>query len=355
MMTELLKSCLIAVPGGVLFYFLHLPLPWMLGPLAAVTVYKTTTGNRLFWPVELRNAALIVLGYAIGRPFSLETGRQIAVQLPLMALVTMLTVLISLLMGYIIHKRAGVSLATGLLGSVPGGLSQMPVLAEEIEGADVTVVTFMQTARLLTVVFSVPFLATHGLAGDIALNHAVVSPIAGNGLPQAEQTMLLFGLIAVGSAFVARRIKLPTPYLLGPILATGMMTVSSGWEAPPLPALTIIVAQVFTGIYMGTSTNIASLQNWRVLLPQVLLGVVVVVLASLLAGYMLAYLGVSTLITGFLSTAPGGMAEMGLTAMLVHADISMIVAYQLFRLLVVLLFVPSLIRFVVKTVQPQRS
>lgn len=339
---------MIAVPGGVLFYFLHVPLPWMLGPLAAVTVYQTATGKELYWPVTLRNTALIALGYAIGRPFSLETGRQIAAQFPYMVLVTLLTVLISLLMGYITHKKTGINLATGLIGSVPGGLSQMTVLAEEIQGADVTVVTFMQTTRLLSVVFIVPFLAAHGLAGSMTLNNAVVSPAVNTALPQAE-TMLIFGLIAVGSAFFAGWLKLPTPYLLGPILATGITTVSSGWEAPALPSLVIIIAQVFTGIYMGTSANIASLQNWRVLLPQVLLGAFVVVSASLAAGYMLTYLGVASLVTGFLSTAPGGMAEMGLTAMLLHADISMIVAYQIFRLLVVLLLVPPLIRFVVET------
>lgn len=36
-----------------------------------------------------------------------------------------------------------------------------------------------------------------------------------------------------------------------------------------------------------------------------------------------------SLVTAFLSTAPGGMAEMGLTAMLLNVDLSVIIAFQL--------------------------
>ena len=42
----------------------------------------------------------------------------------------------------------------------------MVVLSEEIAGSDLTVVTFMQTIRLLATVFIVPFIVIHGLAGD---------------------------------------------------------------------------------------------------------------------------------------------------------------------------------------------
>jgi len=43
-----------------------------------------------------------------------------------------------------------------------------------------------------------------------------------------------------------------------------------------------------------------------------------------------------TFLTAFISTALGGMTEMGLTAMMVHADLSTVIAFQLFRLLFVL-------------------
>jgi uncharacterized membrane protein AbrB (regulator of aidB expression) len=44
-------------------------------------------------------------------------------------------------------------------------------------------------------------------------------------------------------------------------------------------------------------------------------------------------------LTAFIGTAPGGMAEMGITAMMVNADLSTVVAFQLSRLLFVLVIV----------------
>ncbi|RYG72527.1 hypothetical protein EU245_10000 [Lentibacillus lipolyticus] len=58
------------------------------------------------------------------------------------------------------------------------------------------------------------------------------------------------------------------------------------------------------------------------------------------AGYGLAVLYNLTYSTAFLSTAPGGMVEMGLTAAAVGGDVSVVTSYQLFRLLVIMLFVP---------------
>lgn len=60
-------------------------------------------------------------------------------------------------------RKTGVSLANGILGSVPGGFAQMILMAEEIEGADVTVITLMQMARVLAVLFIVPFVAACGI------------------------------------------------------------------------------------------------------------------------------------------------------------------------------------------------
>ncbi|MDF2930593.1 MAG: putative ammonia monooxygenase [Anaerospora sp.] len=152
-----------ALAGGTVFYLLNLPLPWTLGPLAAILVIQLGFQKVVYWPAALRKGALVVLGITMGSPFTMTTARQIADQLPVMLAATVATIAFSLLMGYITHKRTGVDLASSLLGSVPGGLSQMAVLSKELN-ADATVVTFMQTLRLLAVVFTVPFLARHGLA-----------------------------------------------------------------------------------------------------------------------------------------------------------------------------------------------
>ncbi|MNW03830.1 putative ammonia monooxygenase [compost metagenome] len=55
-----------------------------------------------------------------------------------------------------------------------------------------------------------------------------------------------------------------------------------------------------------------------------------------------------SLTTAFLGTAPGGMAEMGLTGAAVGADLSIIVAYQMFRLLFILFIAPLVVKLLLR-------
>ena len=224
---------LLALPAGILFQHLHIPIPWMLGPLTAALVYNTISQRQVRCPVVIRDLGLIVMGYSMGQTVTLETTAQIVSDLPEMFTVTVLTLLFSWGMGYVIHRRTGVSLASAMLGSIPGGLSQMVLLSEEVKHADLAVVTFMQTVRLLGVVFIVPFAAMYGMSpgsGGAALP-----------LHTADKIALLAALPAVAmaplGAGIAWLTRLPTPFLLGPILGTAA-AVMCGYPAPPVaPAL----------------------------------------------------------------------------------------------------------------------
>ena len=78
------------------------------------------------------------------------------------------------------------------------------------------------------------------------------------------------------------------------------------------------------------------LHNWKKLLLLSILSVFIVILLLLGIDYLFARISGTSFITAFISTAPGGITEMGLTAMMVHADLSTVIAYQLVRLLFVL-------------------
>lgn len=339
-----LETLVVSLAGGLAFYFIHMPLPWMLGPLVVTLIWRSVLKRQVSWPVTARDAGLVVIGYAMGITFTHETVRQILMQLPTMIFATIITVSFSLLMGYITCRQTGISLSSGLIGSVPGGLSQMVVLSEEIPDCDITVVTFMQTVRLLSVVFVIPFLAIHGLAGNVEQTVLPVSAVSTGSALDKPWIAWLFLCAVLISAWVAYSFRLPTPFLLGPVLGSAAL-VLNGFAAPALPDGLIIAAQLCVGIYMGVSIKPASLKNWQKLLPYTVCGVVGVVACSLGIGFLLSHIFHFSLVTAFLSTAPGGMTEMGLTAMMIHANLSVIIAYQMFRLLFILLCVPPLLKW----------
>ena len=342
----IVKTFLLAGSGGLLLYLLHVPLAWMLGPLSVVVIWTQVCKKSVCWPHNLRQAALIFLGYVIGSAFSEHAARQILAQLPVMLAVTISILIISLLCGYLTHRQAGISLATALMGSVPGGFSQMVLLSEEIDDADMSVVSFMHTVRILSVVFVVPYLATQA-AGVAALPSAGGSAVAPSVFTPLTMESLPLLAIAVLSAFLAKKLSIPTPFLLGPILGIAFISMN-GIICPPLPAWLTILAQISVGAYMGSVIQLASLTRWRILLASTLLGVVIVITLSLAVGYFLSgYYGYSD-VTAFLSMAPGGVAEMSITGIALHADLSVIASYQLFRLFFIMLFTPILFRLWLK-------
>ena len=322
---------LIACIGGTIFYEIHTPLPWTLGPLVATLLWKILGKKSVHWPKPIRNSGLIVIGYAMGSPFTLQIARQILGQLPGMLLSTLAIMAISLLVGWFTSRRTGVGIINGLIGSIPGGLSQMAVICEEIEGADVAIVTLMQITRLLTVVFTVPLLAIYGLANDISGVTTAVIPT--NLDPWA---LALFAVVAIVSAQLARIINFPTPYLMGPVFGT-IALIMWGNTAPHLPQVVMALAQITIGIRMGADIEFDGLKNWQSIFAYSFGGIITVIVASLGVDYILTKVYQISFLTAFISTAPGGMAEMGITAIAVHADVSLVVAYQLFRLLSMLI------------------
>jgi membrane AbrB-like protein len=335
----ILTTGLVAIPGGLLFSFLHIPLPWMLGPLTITLIHHALRGKGTHWPVGFRNAGLIVIGYSMGRTVTVETTEQILINLPGMAAVTLLIVLFSLATGYLTHRQTGISLASGILGSVPGGLAQMVLMAEEIENADVATVTLMQMARVLAVLFIVPFVATYG----------IVHLPAGPPLPAVAAAthyglaVLPALLMAPLGAWLAARLNFPIPFLLGPIFAT-TAAVLIGFPAPPVPRPLINTAQLFFGVYLGITISLESLRGVGKVLPWAIGGSVALVAFTYLVGFGLTLVTPASLLTAFLSTAPGGITEMGIVALTLGADVAFVLAYQLFRLFCILLAAPLLLR-----------
>ena len=145
-----LLTLLVAIVGGIAMSLLHAPLPWTLGPITAVSLCSLLLRRRFRWPLGVRITALVLLGYAMGRPFNAETGHAILTQLPIMLTATVITVAAGVLTAYLMVRHTEINFTSCLLGCVPGGLSQMVILADELPDADLTAVTIMTAEQWMT-------------------------------------------------------------------------------------------------------------------------------------------------------------------------------------------------------------
>jgi len=352
-MLIIIETFMIAAVSGFLLNMIHFPLPWVLGPLVAVLTWKSAVKRAVSMPGVFRNGGLIIIGYMMGSPFTRETAIQIARHLPSILAVTLGAVLFSLLLAFLIYKPIGISLNSAILGSVPGGLTQMVILCDELKDADITFVTFMQSIRLLSVVFFVPFFVIHGLVEDPVIPAEAIAAASGNALltfPAAKFLVLLAASVA--GAWAAQKLKFPTPQMLGPLLIIALLQVA-GADIPAMPKSLIILAQITIGIYIGLSFQASRKLGKATAIT--LLSTLALILLTFISAYYLAVFHDMNLATAFLSTAPGGISEMAVTALAIDADLSFVTAFQLFRLLFILFVVPPVLRLALSKADSQAS
>lgn len=324
---KILETTGIGIAGGLLFMWLHIPLPWLLGALASVVAWRVLTKRQLKWPIGFRHTAIIFLGSMLGSSFNSGTLHEMVLQFPYMAATTILTVLFCLVLAKLTVKHIGIDLASSIFGSVPGGMSQVVVMSEETKEVDTTTVVLMQTIRSVSVIFFVPFLTVHGIGGEIR-------PPAAPHVNGAEHSTLLqyaiFAAIALFGAWAGRKIRLPAGFLTGPLIAVAL-SVSFGLQAPYIPSYFMLISQICLGIHIGLQFN-PQMGKLKKLGIYTVGNSLLLVLCSLVIAYVLTKWTPMNFTTAFLSAAPGGIAEMGMTASSVHADLSMVSGYQLFRI-----------------------
>ncbi|MES1040821.1 AbrB family transcriptional regulator [Peribacillus simplex] len=341
-------ALLTAFIGGSLFSLIRFPIPWLLGPMAALLIASRFKNVKFIWPVSMRNTGLIIVGYSIGISFTKSSLSDMISHLPSMLILTTLIVLVCACSAFVMSKYSGIDFPTSLTSSIPGGLSQIVVFAEEMKGIDITTVTFFHVTRVIMVVFLVPLLIISPIFAANSTNGS--SKIMDNVIPDWSDLfplIFLFALICFLGARIGKIFKLPAPYFLGPVIVSAAIGLL-GLQGPPLHPTLLDISQFMVGGYIGLLLKPEQLDNKRKTLLFALMNGLILILATMFFSFLLTqYYDLST-ITGFLSLAPGGMDQMGIIAQEVNADVSTVTSYQLFRMAFIYAAVPPLLKLVLK-------
>jgi membrane AbrB-like protein len=337
----------IALVGAYIFQLISIPLPWILGPLFFLILAKRFIKRSLYWPSYLRDTGLVFLGYLLGASFTIEAARDMIFHLPSMLVMTILTIIFSIVLAYVVSYTSKSDFESVLIGSMPGGLSQMVILGEELNNVDETIVAFMQMIRLMIIMFAIPFLTVHFLySGQGMIVDETVSRLATQS-GENNVTNYHYGLyiiIIFICIWIVRRFHFPTPFLIGPLVGT-MFLIVLGVPSPEVPSLFFVFAQLFIGAHLGSIMNVDQLSTFKKLGLYSVLSNIILIGFSFSLALLLTFWNPIAITTSFLSVAPGGIAEMGITAKVVNADLATVTAYQLFRLFFILLIVPPVLKW----------
>jgi membrane AbrB-like protein len=335
-------ALLLAVAAAQLCIWLDTPLPWMVGPLFS-TAAACMLGARLGAPVQAREAGQWAIGTALGLYFSAPVLAVLVRYAPWIALAVLFALALGMAGGWLLQRVSGADRATAFFAMAVGGASEMAVQGER-HGALVERVAAAHSLRIMMVVGTIPITVRWWSEHGLGLGRDLFVPAAT--MVDPAGLALLVGATSVG-ALLLKRLRVPNAWVIGPLLLALALT-AAGIHLSRLPEWMIRAGQLLIGVSLGTRFTPAFVHT----APRFLGGVAAcTLLAMLLAGSFalaLAQLAGINAGTALLATSPGGIAEMSLTARVLHLGVPIVTAFHVSRMVVVVLLIGPLYRLYVR-------
>ena len=321
----ILRALAIGVPAGWLFDWLDTPIPWMIGPMIAVAV-ANLMGVTVFSPPYARQTGQVILGSAVALYFTPPVVAALAANLGAIAAATASAFVIGGLGALVLSRVSGVDGKSAFFASIPGGAMAMAVLAERY-GATIPPVAVAHSLRVSILVIVIPFALTYG---GIPLEATAYRPQ----LPL--DILILVPWLAFGFLLgeISERLGLQNGYLLVPIFFGAALTVS-GVELSAVPQWMTDFAQLMFGLVLGARYERAFFVRYKLFIPFALLNAFFILIVSALVALALSWAFGLPIATMLIATAPGGLAEMTILAQALKIGVPMVVAFHIFRVVVV--------------------
>lgn len=326
----------LAAMAGVVAQVAGLPLPFLLGPLLSVGLVAALLPHRLpagyAFPPGLRVTFIAVIGMMIGARVTPElfvnSGR-------LVASLAALTLFVGLAhaWNYQVFRRLGrYDRETAYYSATPGGLYESIAMGEEA-GADMSRLILQQFLRIIVVVTALPIGLSLWLGEPVGSASGVVmgkDMVPWHMLPE----LLLAGAAGI---MLGRWLRLPAGQLIGPLAISAALSLS-GWAPLEVPQWLVNAAQIVVGTALGM--RFTGLSRGLVLRGAglALLSVAgMMTLAGAMAAALMPLVGESFDVL-LISFAPGGVTEMALIALSLHANPALVTLHHVYRIMVTVVF-----------------
>jgi membrane AbrB-like protein len=335
---RIVLTLVIASAGGFAAHVLHVPLPWMLGPIFVIGG-ACMCGAELHSLPKGRRVGQWAIGTSLGLYFTPIVIQQLVNHAGLVIGAALGSLLFGIVCALATLRLSSESVPTAFFASLPGGASEMVNLADHSGGA-IDRIAAAHALRILLVITIVPFTLTlvgaHG--SDVFL--PLVREVDWQRFP-------ILMLTSLGGATAFTLFRVPNAWILGPLTAVGLAT-AAGILLSALPSWVISGGQVLIGCSLGTrfTPTFFKAAPWFMAISCIvsLLGMA---LAALLA-WSFSLLSGLPLPTLALATAPGGVAEMCITAQVLQLGVPLITACHVLRVAVLTFAAPGAYRLFLK-------
>lgn len=331
-------ALIIGTIGGGLFTWLGLPLSWMLGSMTACGVAAILrlpiAGSK-----RARPPMSAIIGAMLGTQFGPDAVAGIVHWWPALIGLAIYLLIAATLCYFYLVRIVKLDPVTGYFSAMPGGLIDMVLLGAERGGNERTI-ALMHSSRIFLVVFSLPPLLSLVTGIDAGTRAAAYRPL--DGLIAIDAAWFVFAIAA--GVLLGRLIRLPAPYLIGPMLASAILH----WmniTAFIVPSAVIAIAQIVLGTTVGCRfVGTAPRYILRILLTSAGSTLILLVVALCMA-FALQYVLNIPIEVIFLAFSPGGLAEMSLVALALNLEVSFVTLCHISRIAMVVMGASFVARF----------
>jgi len=367
---EVILTLSIAIAAGWLGKRMKIPAGALVGGMIGVSAFQVWTEAAAVPDIArpiLQIAGGALLGHAIGRSDLLHLRKLFR---PALLLLSGL-VAINIGLGYLLFKFSHLDLTTAMYAAAPGGVSDMALIIEEMNG-DTATVSILQIFRLFSIyllyppVFKLLARRTERQSGtlrgqargagpgstdsaDREVSAAMEapgghrrsgngrSPVAGRRTVNFLRTLLVSA--CGGLLFIA--LKVPAGGMVGGVLFSGIYNVRTGRGYVPKRFGFLVQAGV--GAMIGSSVTGDTLLALRHLVVPILIMTAALMLFTAILGYVMFKTTSLDLTTSVLAITPGGIQEMSMIARDLGCDATPVIVMHTVRLVAVICIFPSVI------------
>ncbi len=333
----------VAAVFGLVFLKLHIPGGMVIGAIIGTVLLNLVLGLA-YMPVFCKVLAQACSGAFIACSVHKEELKGLKSYVKQAVWLIAGYALMFLIIGTVLYRFTSLDKLTSYMSVVPGGLSDVSVIAEDL-GANMAVVIILQFIRLLVGLLIYPFLIvllTKGEQQPVAEEH----PPAQQTDKQAVALIKTFAL-ALGCGVLGWISGIPAGTLLFSLVSVSIWNLLTGHAYMSLNLRR--GTQALAGAYIGCSISrddIMLLQDLDVLIVVII--ITLYLICCLLLAFSLHKWGGMTLRMAMLSTTPAGAGDVSLLAMDMHVSASVVAAFQIIRLLVTASLFPQLLILLLK-------
>ena len=330
---------IVSVPGALIADYLNIPLAWFLGPML-VTSFISLGGIKTKMPRLVLSIVLIFLGLYIGNYIDKDLFSQMHSWIWTSIVMLGYIIVSVLIVSKYLQKFSGYGKKTSIFSAAPGALGPLLILAET-EKSDLSRVATSHLIRLIIIITVFPFLVQNLYDFEgIKITEKIITD-------QNIFHLLILIVLSICLILIFDKLKLPAALLSGTLVASGFLQITE-LASYQFPSNVIDYCLLILGASVGcrfadkTFSEVAknALHSFVATFILVILGVI----AAFIAGLVIE----KNFFTLLLSYCPGGIYEVAVIAIFFDLDPEFVSFHHIIRLLMILFFVPILLKFIAK-------